>query len=68
MSRPPLDLTPIGTNTTNVKTSHLDLTLVGAKTSGPKPLTQPTELSKRKEKSKKEYTPEDLESEPSSPE
>ena len=53
MSRPPLDLTPIGTNTTNAKISHLDSNMVGTKTIDPKPLTQPTEYSKRKEKRKK---------------
>ena len=31
MSRPPLDSTPIGTNTPNAKMSPLDLTHVGEK-------------------------------------
>ena len=43
MSWPPLDSTPIGTNMTNSKTSHLDLTHVGTKTPDPKPLTRPME-------------------------
>ena len=47
MSQPPSDSTPIGTNTTNVKTSHLDLTPIGIKTPNPKTLTRPTDLSKR---------------------
>ena len=36
MGLPTLDLTPIGTNTTNEKLSHLDLTLAGMKTPDPK--------------------------------
>ena len=50
MSQPPLDSTPIGTNTTNVTTSNLDLTHIGTKKSYSKTLTPPTDLSKRKEK------------------
>ena len=42
MSRPPLDLTPIGNNTPNAKISHLDLTPVGMKTLDPKPQVLPT--------------------------
>ena len=49
MSQPPLDLTPIVTDTTNVTTSHLDLTPDGTKMPDHKPLTQPTDLSKCKE-------------------
>ena len=45
-----MDSTPIGTNTTNAKISHFDLTHVGTKTSVPKQLTLPTEFPKRKEK------------------
>ena len=39
ISPPHLDLTPIGTNTTNAKISHLDSTHVGKKTTYPKPVT-----------------------------
>ena len=46
MSQSPLDLTPIGTNTSNAKISHFESTHVVTKTPDPKPLTQPTELSK----------------------
>ena len=48
MSRTPLDSNTIGTNTTNTKISHLDLTPVGTKTPDPNPLTQPTESPKQK--------------------
>ena len=65
MSRPPLESTPIGTNTPNARISDLDLTPVGTKTPYPKPLTLPTESSKRKEKSQKEYVRDDTESYPS---
>ena len=44
MSQPPLDSTPLGTNTTNVTTSHIDPIPFRTKTSEPTPLTQPTEL------------------------
>ena len=54
MSRPPLYSNPIGANTKNTKISHLDSTPAGAKIADPKPLTPPTELSKRKEISQKE--------------
>ena len=36
MSRPPLDSTPIGTNTTNIKTSQLDSTPIGEKLQKPR--------------------------------
>ena len=62
MSQPPLESTSIDTNKTNAKTSHLDFTPVGTKMPKPKPLTQPTELSKR---NGKEHAPEDPESDPS---
>ena len=65
MSRPPLYLTPIGTNTTNEKIPHFEWAPVGTKTPDPKPLTLPTESSKRKEKALKEYILENLESDPS---
>ena len=39
ISQPLLDSTPIDTNTTNAKISHLDSTPIGTKTSDPKPLT-----------------------------
>ena len=45
MSRPHLDLTPLGTNTTNGTTSPIDSIPVGTKTPDPTPLTQPTELT-----------------------
>ena len=45
----------------------MELTPVGTKTSDPKTLTIPSDSSKRKEKARKEYVPEDLESDPSSP-
>ena len=38
-SQPPLDSAPIDTNTTNAKTSHLESTPAGTKTTDPKPLT-----------------------------
>ena len=53
MSRPRLDLTTFSTDMTNVKISHLNPTPVGAKTKHPKPLTQPTELSKSKKTGKR---------------
>ena len=61
-SQPPLESTPIGKNTTNVTMSHLDLTPIGTKTPDPKPLTQPTDSSKRKEKA---HVPEDPDTYPS---
>ena len=42
MSRPPLDSTPFGTNTTNRKPSPIDSRSVRTKTTDPTPLTQPT--------------------------
>ena len=62
MGRPPLELTRIGTDTTNEKRSHLESTPVGTKMPDPKPLTRPTESLKR---NGKEHVPEDLESDPS---
>ena len=43
MSPLTLDSTPIGMNTTNRKTSKLDLTPIGTKTPEPTPLTRPME-------------------------
>ena len=68
MSQPPFDSTHIGTDTSNAKISHLDSNPVGMKTSNTKPLIQPMESSKRKEKAWKECIPEDPESDPSPPE
>ena len=62
MSQSPLDSTPIDTNTTNAKTSHLDSSPVGTKIPDPKSLTRPTESSKR---NVKVNVPEDLYSDPS---
>ena len=47
-AQPPLDSTPIGTNTSNAKISHLELTTVDTKTPDPKTQTPPIEYSKRK--------------------
>ena len=44
MSRPNLDWTPLGTNTTNGTTPPIDSIPVGTKTPNPTPLTQPTEF------------------------
>ena len=66
MSWLPSDLTHIDTNTSNAKIPPLDLTPVGAKIPDPKTLTLPTESSKREEKARKEYVPEDPESDPRS--
>ena len=44
MSRPTLDSTPLGKNTTNGTTSPIDLIPVGTKTSDPTPLIRPTEF------------------------
>ena len=62
MSRPLLDSTPIGTNTKNVTTSHLDSTAIGKKSPDPNPLTRPTDSSEFKGKL---HVPEDPESDPS---
>ena len=43
MSRPPLVLTPFGTNTTNGTTSPIDLIPAGIKAPDPTPLTRPTD-------------------------
>ena len=48
MSLPPFGFTLFGSNTTNTKISHLDLTPVVKKTPGPKPLTIPMEYPKQK--------------------
>ena len=50
MSRPTLDLTPIGKNTTNETISPIDLIPVGTKMPEPTPLTRPTELPEKTEK------------------
>ena len=47
MSRPPLDLTPLGTNTTNRTTSPIELIPVGTKLPEPTSLTPPTEFSEQ---------------------
>ena len=65
IGRPPLDLTHVGTNTSNEKISHFDSTHVGTKIQYPTTLKLPMESSKRKEKAQKEYIPEDPESDPS---
>ena len=58
-----MDSTPIGTNRTNEKTSHLESTPVDRKTTDPKTLTRSMELSKR---NGKEHVTDDPESDPSS--
>ena len=45
MSRPPLELTPFGTKTTNRTTSPIDSIPVGTKTLEPTPRTRPTDLA-----------------------
>ena len=47
MSRPQLESTPLGTNTTNKITSPMDSITVGTKTSETILLTQPMELSEQ---------------------
>ena len=59
-----MESTPVGKNTLNAKILPLGSTPVGAKTTDPETLILPAELSKRKEKSLKEYAPEDSESDP----
>ena len=44
MSRPPLELTPLGMNTANGTTSTIDSIPVGTKTPEPMPLTPPTDF------------------------
>ena len=56
MSQPTLGSTPIGTNTTNGKTSPIDLIPVGTKMSETMQLTRPTKLS---EKNGKAHVPDD---------
>ena len=56
MSRPPLDSTYFGTNTTNRKTSPIESIPVGEKTPYPTPLTQQTEISTRPTESPKRST------------
>ena len=46
MSRPALDSTPFGTNTTNRTMSPIDLVPVGTKTPEPMPRTRPTDFPK----------------------
>ena len=65
MSRPRLELTSVGKNTSHSKISPLDSTPVHTKTKDPKELTIPTELSETLRNSEKEYVLEDSESEPS---
>ena len=64
MSQPPLESTPIGTNTTNRTTSKLESIPIGTKNPDPTQHTQPTESSMRQGKA---HVPEKLESDPSSP-
>ena len=45
MSQPPLESTPIGTNTTNGIMSPIDSIIIGTKTPEPTPQTRPTESS-----------------------
>ena len=58
-------MTPDSTKTSDAKTSLLDLTPVGGNMLDPRTLTEPTDLSTRKEKAQQYYVPEDLELEPS---
>ena len=62
MSRPTLDLTTLGINTTNKTTSPIDLIPVRTKTPDPTPLTRPTEFP---EQNRKAHVPDDLNSDPS---
>ena len=57
MSRPTLDPTNIGTNTTNIKMSPIDSIPVRTKTTEPMPLKQPTEFSEQNGTS---HVPDDL--------
>ena len=61
---PPLDSTHVGTNTSNAKISHLDLTPVGTKNPYPQ-ATNTTNGIVKTEKKGREHIPEDLESDPS---
>ena len=63
MSQPHLNLTPLGTNTTNGKTSPIHLIPVGTKTPEPMPLTRPTELP---EQNGKAHVPGEPDPDPSS--
>ena len=63
MSRPTLDLTPIGTNMTNGKTYQIDSISVKTKTPEPTPLKRPTEFPKISEK---EHVTDDPDPDPSS--
>ena len=47
MSQPLLDLNPLGTNTTNKKTSPIGSIKIGTRTPEPTPLTRPTELTEK---------------------
>ena len=70
MSRPPLDSTPIVTNTINGKMSPIDSIPVRTKTPDPTPQTRPTESSSRlmyySKIKGKAHVPVDPESDPSS--
>ena len=64
MSQPPLDSTPLGTNTTNVTMSPIDLIPVRTKTPDPTPLTLTTDFP---EKNRKLHVPGDPDPDPSFP-
>ena len=63
MSRPPLDSTPLGTNTTNRTIPPIESFPVGTKLPEPTPLTPPTEFS---EQNGKGHVPGDPDPDPSS--
>ena len=65
MSRPPLDLTPIGTNTTNRTMSPIESIPVRTKTPDPTPLTRPTKFP---DQNGKENVPGEPDTDPSSSE
>ena len=65
MSQPPLESTPLGTNTNNGITSPIESIPVGKKMPEPTPLTQPTGLP---EQNGKAHVPEDPDPDPSSSE
>ena len=62
ISRPPLDSTPLGTNTTNRTISPIDSIPVETKTSYPTPLIRPTEFPQQNGKS---HVPGELDPDPS---
>ena len=70
MSRPPLDSTHFGTNTTNGTTSPIDLIPVRTKTPEPTPQTRPidssTPLTDSSEQNGKAHVPGDQDPDPSS--